>query len=994
LCVPFRDPIPEAFVVHIIREPRVTLIARQQFLPPEHIRWQSDSDVPGQALAEFAGRLCFDRETQVLTRQGWKHFADVEAADEVLTKNPRTGLAEFQRPIARHRYPYQGDLYCAEGRDISFAVTPEHRQWGRFQSSSKRLGEYGFVRTDQIGGRVFAIDCAAEGWAGEYPDAVELPEVSFSQRLANAVGEYATRTTTVAAQPVAGRERIAALARLCAYYATEGSLSRRKGTGQGIVIYGDHVASVVALCGTLDLPHSVWTDPRNGVQRVIVGGGIQWRSFFEQECGDVSCNKKLPRWVLQLPTDELRAIWQILVQTDGHTYADGRQILVTASEEFAGQCQEILCKLGFNSRVVRQSDGQGTNYPTYLVSRKSPKPALLNYRVPVRKEPYEGEVFCLTVPNGTLFVRRHGKPHFSGNCYLSFGEDAGMEGGHKTIPGRTTNASYLANILHTKHGSVLEHAVWSFLFEGVSRALTHELVRHRAGMGFCLSGDTLVYSEHRQRGRYNGTKKRTLRRLFEMTHTPHGRSRLKLLRLRCLDEATGSFTTGRVRDVVFSGIKPVFRVELEDGKQITCTPEHRFLTPDGWQPLAQVVGGLAVSPGGLAVYVNDGAELLVNGVAAYKDREWLRTKYHDEGLEQVEIARQAGVSTHTIRSWVRKHGLQKPIGSWTVGRSPWNRGKRYHAGWTHSDATERRLSEQKTGPGNPRWRGGVTRDAVSLRRPVHARRGEIYQRDDFTCRLCNLRGGKLMLHHIVPVWARADLADDVSNVVTLCRSCHLSLNGRELEYVEHFGRSRSEVPEGATAPRGQGRVLIPRRVRIRSITYVGEQETFDLEMEGPNHNFVANGIITHNSQLSQRYVDESNIAFVVPPEIGEDTSEFEGWRTACEQSLAAYRALLQGLTDQIGDQGPATMRKKRARQAARAVLPNCAETKIVVTGNARSWRHFVEMRGSPSADVEIRRLAVAVLRALHQEAPNIFGDMRIVGQEDGTEIVETSFNKV
>ena len=69
-------------------------------------------------------------------------------------------------------------------------------------------------------------------------------------------------------------------------------------------------------------------------------------------------------------------------------------------------------------------------------------------------------------------------------CYLSFGEDAGLEGGHKSIPGRTTNEAYLANILRTKHGSVLEHAVWSFLFEGVSRSLTHEPIRHRAGMGY------------------------------------------------------------------------------------------------------------------------------------------------------------------------------------------------------------------------------------------------------------------------------------------------------------------------------------------------------------------------------------------------------------------------------------------------------------------------------------------------------------------------------
>jgi thymidylate synthase (FAD) len=148
------------------------------------------------------------------------------------------------------------------------------------------------------------------------------------------------------------------------------------------------------------------------------------------------------------------------------------------------------------------------------------------------------------------------------------------------------------------------------------------------------------------------------------------------------------------------------------------------------------------------------------------------------------------------------------------------------------------------------------------------------------------------------------------------------------------------------------------------------------------------------SQLSQRYVDESDIGFVVPPEVEEGTEEFATWKTACETTLAAYRGLLSDISEKIADDGPATMRKKRARQAARAVLPNSAETKIVVTGNARSWRHFIEMRGSPSADVEIRRLAIDVLRVLNGEAPNIFGDMKITPQPDGTETVETPFPKV
>jgi thymidylate synthase (FAD) len=58
-------------------------------------------------------------------------------------------------------------------------------------------------------------------------------------------------------------------------------------------------------------------------------------------------------------------------------------------------------------------------------------------------------------------------------CYMSFS---------KPRPGG--NAAYLDNILKSSHGSVLEHAVWNFIITGVSRSFSHELVRHRAGVGF------------------------------------------------------------------------------------------------------------------------------------------------------------------------------------------------------------------------------------------------------------------------------------------------------------------------------------------------------------------------------------------------------------------------------------------------------------------------------------------------------------------------------
>lgn len=142
------------------------------------------------------------------------------------------------------------------------------------------------------------------------------------------------------------------------------------------------------------------------------------------------------------------------------------------------------------------------------------------------------------------------------------------------------------------------------------------------------------------------------------------------------------------------------------------------------------------------------------------------------------------------------------------------------------------------------------------------------------------------------------------------------------------------------------------------------------------------------SQLSQRYVDESNVAFVLPPEIAEGTPAFDIWKASCERALDDYRTLLARIEEQVVDEPSATLRRKRARQTARSLLPNAAETKIVVTGNARAWRHFIELRGSSGAEAEIRVLARQMLELLRAEAPHLFGDYR-VETANGVEVVVT-----
>jgi thymidylate synthase (FAD) len=148
------------------------------------------------------------------------------------------------------------------------------------------------------------------------------------------------------------------------------------------------------------------------------------------------------------------------------------------------------------------------------------------------------------------------------------------------------------------------------------------------------------------------------------------------------------------------------------------------------------------------------------------------------------------------------------------------------------------------------------------------------------------------------------------------------------------------------------------------------------------------------SQLSQRYVDESTTDFIEPDCIADNPKLHSIWLDAIQRSHEAYCQLVEGLMGTFATVEDKTLRRKMARQAARSVLPNATETKIFVTANGRALRHFIEMRCSKFAEVEIRKVAAEMLRVLQKEAPNLFGDYELVDLPDGTQAARTPYRKV
>jgi thymidylate synthase (FAD) len=148
------------------------------------------------------------------------------------------------------------------------------------------------------------------------------------------------------------------------------------------------------------------------------------------------------------------------------------------------------------------------------------------------------------------------------------------------------------------------------------------------------------------------------------------------------------------------------------------------------------------------------------------------------------------------------------------------------------------------------------------------------------------------------------------------------------------------------------------------------------------------------SQLSQRYVDESVAEYVEPDCLADDPELHALWLECVAQGHQTYVRMVEKLLEKFKDEPDRTQRRKMARQAARSVLPNATETKIFVTANARALRHFIEMRASRHAEVEIRKLAIQVLRLMQKEAPHLFNDYQLTALPDGTFEATTPHRKV
>ncbi len=451
-----------------------------------------------------------------------------------------------------------------------------------------------------------------------------------------------------------------------------------------------------------------------------------------------------------------------------------------------------------------------------------------------------------------------------------------------------------------------------------------------------------------------------------------GQWRVRKMRLRVLNEETNEFETGHICDILDKGVQPVYRVTLEDGKQLNMTTTHRLLTSEGWLTMQEALG---LRGDGEDVQMTRECFLMTNGVPVHQDYDWVKAR-RDAGRSVQEIAGEAGCSYHTVRKWLVLHDLRFTKEEQYRSRRPWNAGLRYRTGRRLTPEHKAAIRRARSGPRSNFWRGGISSRRASIGRWTRERAASVHEQFDYVCQSCGVRGGRLHAHHLVPVWLDESVAQDVGNLVSVCDRCHRRIHRTyesEFTFTRRFAGLVGFAEERAPTRR-KGWKLTARQARVTAVEYVGVRQTYDLSVEGASHNFVANGIVVHNSfnEFSMRYAKATDDFYVpetddvrsqvgkpgaysfepVSPEVAETTRE--QLQAVYEKAYETYRELVE-----LGV----------ARELARCVLPVGAYTEFYWTVNARSLMNFVSLRNSETAQREIRRYAQACELFLEQLMP-------------------------
>lgn len=231
------------------------------------------------------------------------------------------------------------------------------------------------------------------------------------------------------------------------------------------------------------------------------------------------------------------------------------------------------------------------------------------------------------------------------------------------------------------------------------------------------------------------------------------------------------------------------------------------------------------------------------------------------------------------------------------------------------------------------------------------------------CYLCGIYHPtkSLILDHVIPVSESLLTALDERNLKPACIAC--SRTKTNTEQPSRVGMSR----------RGVRWEKVVRRPEL-----VGEEMTYDMQVEGPHHNYVANDLVVHNSynEMSARYAPLPDLNYVPDVErclmVSGTNKQAGAVKGAGEVDEAAARRFREDLRSHY-DRAEALYQVSLAcglpKELARVCLPVGRYSRMRASTNLRNWLAFLTLRADPGAQWEIQRYADAVGQIIADQFP-------------------------